>query len=109
MGVVSGIVLVKYGRVVDLDAARRCVRCLGGGRERYGPAAGDPCPRCEGTGVHPDGWAYRTGGLALLVGDVVEVPPTPRSALGVPQLATVVLLDAEHPGPRSAVLRVVTS
>jgi hypothetical protein len=85
------IATVVYGRVTDLDAARRCQRC-DSGRERHGPQAGRPCPRCEGTGVHPEGWEYllpRELELIMGVGDVVACPPTPRSH-GVEVLATVV-------------------
>jgi hypothetical protein len=100
-------VTVRYGADVDVEQARRCHRCEGGGRERYGIDAGKPCPRCSGTGEHADGWAYRIEGLVVMVGDVVEVPHTPRSVPGRPQLATIVRVGSELPSPRSAVLRVV--
>jgi len=101
-------VLVKYGRLVDLEAALRCRRCEGGGRERFGPDAGATCPRCDGSGRRADGWAYQANGLTLNVGDLVEVPPTPRSVPGRPVFATVVALDAEFEGvPKSRVLRLV--
>jgi hypothetical protein len=97
-------VTVKYGHPVNLEAALRCHRCLGGGRERFGPDAGEACPRCAGTGEHADGWAYQANGFTLNVGDVVEVPPTPRSA-GKSLLATVVRIGSENPNPHKRVLR----
>jgi hypothetical protein len=96
------IVTVKYGRVLDMVAARRCTRCAGRGVERYVPGQ---CPRCGGTGQHPDGWAYDTGEAVVEVGQLVEVPRTPRSA--GPLLATVVGLGAEHSGPHKRILRVL--
>jgi hypothetical protein len=102
-----GTVTVKYGRLVDLAQALKCRRCEGGGRERYGPDAGQTCPHCDGTGERPDGWGYQDGGYTLRVGDVVEVPPTRRSVDGRPQLATVVALRSDYERPFSRVLRVV--
>lgn len=88
------IVTVTYGRVVDLDAATRCQRC-DDGRERHGRYAGQPCPRCAGTGVHPEGWAYAApDDLALRPGDLVTCPPTPYSN-GHPVTATVLALTGE--------------
>ena len=93
------IVTVVYGRVADMDRARRCRRC-DRGEERFGPRAGRPCPRCEGTGVRPDGWTYRTpaSGEPIALGDVVQCPPTPYSA-GRPVLATVIDREAVRPYP----------
>jgi hypothetical protein len=105
MGTVT--VTVRYGDEIDIERARRCHRCEGGGRERYGIDAGKPCPRCSGTGEHADGWAYRVDGLVVMVGDVVEVEPTPRSVPGRPQLATIVRIGSELPNPAKRVLRVV--
>lgn len=86
------IITVVYGRVTNLDAARRCPRC-DEGRERHGHRASRPCPRCEGTGIRPEGWAYLAADdLGLALGDLVECPPTPYSS-GHDVLATVVGLD----------------
>ena len=89
------IVTVIYQQVHDLDRVRRCHRCYGSGRERSGAVQ---CPRCVGTGVHPEGYAYavpdEVGPLAL--GDVVACPPTPLSA-GNAVPATVIGLDAPPP------------
>lgn len=98
------IVVVKYGRLVDLDKARRCPRCEGTGHERYHHDV--TCPHCEGAKVRPDGWAYRAGDLALQVGDVVEVPRTPYSGPG-PQFATVIGLNADYPTAKSQIIRVI--
>lgn len=88
------IVTVVYGRVVDMDAARRCQRC-DRGRERHGPKAGRPCPRCNGSGIRPDGWAYLADpAIELAIGDLVETPPTPYSN-GRTQVATVIDLAGE--------------
>jgi hypothetical protein len=90
------IVLVLYCKIFSMEAARRCSRCNGKGRERNRRA--DECTRCTGTGVRPDGWAYAANGqLAddLEVGDVVLCPPTPYSD-GTQMLATVVARDAER-------------
>ena len=96
------IITVVYGRVANLDAARRCPRCAESdppGTEQYGPRAGRPCPRCEGTGVRPEGWAYLApDDLGLALGDLVECPPTPYSS-GHDVLATVVGLTGDpNPG-----------
>lgn len=86
------IITVVYGKVRDMDAARRDQRCNGTGAERFGPNAGKTCPRCDGSGVRPEGWAYRAADdLGLTVGDVVECPPTPYSN-GACVRATVVAL-----------------
>ena len=90
------IVLVLYCKIFSMDAARRCSRCNGKGRERYTPR--EVCTRCGGTGIRPDGYAYRADGqLAddLEVGDVVECPPTPHSD-GATVYGTVVARDAER-------------
>jgi len=90
------IITVVYGRVRDMDAARRCPRC-DSGRERYGPQAGRPCPRCEGTGIRPEGWAYLADdALGLAIGDLVETPPTPYSS-GNPKIGTVVDVNGAVP------------
>lgn len=89
------IVLVLYCKIFSMEAARRCSRCNGKGRERN--RRDDECTRCRGTGVRPDGWAYAANGqLAddLEVGDVVLCPPTPYSD-GAQVHATVVARDAE--------------
>jgi hypothetical protein len=100
------IATVVYGRVLDMDAARRCQRC-DEGAERYGPLAGRPCPRCEGTGVHPEGWEYALpAGLTVAPGDVVACPPTPRSG-GVEVLATVVDVSTGR-APRNPARRLKT-
>jgi hypothetical protein len=101
------IVTVVYWFVRDMAAARRCQRCEGGGAERHGADAGKTCPRCNGTGVKPEGWAYDSGGLTLRVGDIVEVPKTPRTR-GTRQLATVVEVDVDYPNPKSTVVQMVT-
>lgn len=93
------IVLVLYCKIFSMDAARRCSRCNGKGRERNRHA--DPCTRCGGTGIRPDGYAYQVDGqLAddLEVGDIVECPPTPYSD-GVTVYGTVVARDAERYSP----------
>jgi len=92
------IITVCYGRVTDLDGARRCPRC-DRGKERYGPRAGRPCPRCDGTGIHPEGFAYAApDDLGLALGDLVECPPTPYSN-GQTKIATVLdLTGATVPG-----------
>ena len=92
------IITVVYGRVTNLDAARRCPRC-DKGKERFGPRAGRPCPRCEGTSIRPEGWAYLAADdLGLALGDLVECPPTPYSS-GHDVLATVVGLTGDpNPG-----------
>lgn len=88
------IITVVYGRVTNLDAARRCPRC-DAGEERHGHRAGRPCPRCEGTGIRPEGWAYLAADdLGLALGDLVECPPTPYSS-GHDVLATVVGLTGD--------------
>jgi hypothetical protein len=88
------IVTVVYGWVRDLDAARRCQRC-DHGVERHGALAGQPCPRCHGSGIRPDGWTYLAPpGIELALGDLVQCPPTPYSR-GVPVVATVVDLAGE--------------
>jgi hypothetical protein len=86
------IAIVLYSRGVDVERARTCRRCLGGGRERHGPDAGQTCPRCAGSGVRPDGWAYQAGDLPVRIGSIVETPPTPRSN-GKPMIATVIGVD----------------
>lgn len=104
-GGVPVIVVVKYGRVVDLAQALKCRRCEGGGRERFVPGI---CPRCSGSGERADGWNYQANGLALRVGDVVEVPRTPRSSGTGPQEATVVAVGVETERmPYSRVLRII--
>lgn len=92
------IITVVYGKVTNLDAARRCPRC-DAGKERYGPRAGRPCPRCDGTGIRPEGWTYKADPtLGLALGDLVECPPTPYSH-GEPVTATVVgLIGYPMPG-----------
>ena len=88
------IITVCYGRVTNLDGARRCQRCDGSKRERYGPAAA--CSRCQGTGIRPEGWAYEApDDLGLALGDLVECPPTPYSS-GHRVLATVFDLAAPY-------------
>jgi hypothetical protein len=88
------IITVVYGKVNNLDAARRCPRC-DQGKERYGPRAGRPCPRCDGTGIRPEGWAYMASdALGLAIGDLVECPPTPYSS-GQNVQATVVGLTGD--------------
>lgn len=105
------IVTVAYGRVTDMDRARRCRRC-DRGQERFGPRAGRPCPRCSGTGVRPDGYTYLApaSGEPIALGDVVECPPTPYSA-GRPVLATVIDREGEaFPGkPIKTIIRRVGS
>lgn len=101
------MITVVYGKVINMDAARRCQRCRGDQRERYGPRKGLPCPRCDGTGVRPEGYAYGVPeGVTVALGDVVECPPTPYSN-GAPVPATVVGLDAEpFPGkPVKTIIR----
>jgi hypothetical protein len=92
-------ITVVYGKIVDMDAARRCQRCYGAGTERHGARKGQTCPHCDGTGTRPEGWAYAVPPECdwLAIGDIVECPPTPYSN-GVRVLATVVGLDAE-PAP----------
>lgn len=100
-------VTVAYGKITNIDAARRCQRCHGTRAERHGPRKGEQCPRCRGTGVKPEGWAYAVPeGLTLAVGDRVTCPPTPYSH-GAPVLGTVVSLDAEpNPGrPLKTIIR----
>lgn len=96
------IILVLYCKIFSMDAARRCSRCNGKGRERNRRT--DPCTRCDGTGIRPDGWAYRVEdaevAAVLSLGDVVECPPTPHSE-GVTVHGTVVALDAERYAPRN--------
>jgi hypothetical protein len=88
------IITVVYGKVTDLDTARRCPRC-DEGTERHGPRAGRPCPRCDGTGIRPEGWAYMASdALGLRLGDLVMCPPTPYSS-GLSVLATVVGLTGD--------------
>lgn len=94
------IVLVLYCKIFSMDAARRCARCQGTGRERAAHRR-DKCTRCGGSGIRPDGYAYRADGqLAddIEVGDVVECPPTPYSD-GATVHATVVARDAERYAP----------
>jgi hypothetical protein len=99
------IVTVVYWRVVDMAAARRCQRCGGEGVERYVPGT---CPHCTGTGVKPFGYAYDAAGLDLRVGDIVEVPRTPRTR-GDAQHATVVDVDVTYPNPTRSVVRKVAA
>jgi hypothetical protein len=99
------LVLVRYGRMVDLQLVLRCPRCEGSGVDPLVIPDAE-CKVCKGSKISPDGWAYCDGGLELAVGDVVEVPRTRRSGPG-PQLATVVELNADHPSARSTVIRVV--
>jgi hypothetical protein len=88
------IITVVYGRVTNLDAARRCPRC-DKGKERFGPRAGRACPRCDGSGIRPEGWAYLAADdLGLTLGDLVECPPTPYSS-GLSVHATVVGLTGD--------------
>ena len=70
------IVHVRYDKIVNWKLALRCYRCLGKGKERF---ANRVCRGCNGTGINPEGWAYYTKGLDLKVGDIVELPPTPRT------------------------------
>ena len=99
-------VLVRYGVLIDLAQALRCRRCEGGGAERFGPTAGEACPRCEGSGTHIEGWAYRTDGHRVEIGTIVEVPPTPYTG-GRVAVATVVALDVDEPLATKSILRVV--
>lgn len=87
------IVLVLYTKIFSMDAARRCSRCDGKGRERN-VRPPTPCTRCGGTMVRPDGWTYAVpDGVTLALGDVVLCPPTPYSD-GAQVHATVVDIDA---------------
>ena len=101
------IIAVVYGKIVDMDQARRCPRCDGTGHERYAPR--ETCRRCRGRTVAPEGWAYLVPSAeaeSLAVGDVVECPPTPYSH-DRPVLATVVDTAAEPlPGkPLKTIIR----
>ena len=98
-------VTVVYGKIVDMDAARRCQRCYGGGSERHGARKGGTCPHCDGTGVRPEGWAYDAGPLDVEIGDLVRCPPTPYSD-GEAVIGTVVALDAE-PRPGKALKTII--
>jgi hypothetical protein len=99
------IVTVSYYKVNNMDLARQCHRCRGEGRERNDRRV--QCVRCNGSGVHPDGYAYEVPeGLTLELGDVVACPPTPYSN-GLPALATVIDLAGEpYPGkPLKTIIR----
>jgi RecJ-like exonuclease len=94
------MVLVLYCKIFSMDAARRCSRCNGKGRERNRRA--EACTRCDGTGIRPDGYTYRVDdpevAAVLALGDVVECPPTPHSD-GATVHASVVALDGERYAP----------
>lgn len=90
-------VLVKYGVLVDLATALRCRRCTGKGHERFEPEK--TCPRCGGSGVRPDGWAYDSGPFRVEVGSIVETEPTPYTN-GERAVATVVALDTDEPATK---------
>jgi len=100
------IVTVVYGKVNNMDLARQCPRCRGEGRERRDRRR--MCIRCGGSGVKPEGWAYRVEALTLALGDLVECPPTPYTH-GAPALATVIDLDGQpYPGkPLKKIIRKV--
>ena len=86
-------VTVSYYKVTDMDLARQCPRCRGEGRERADRRR--MCVRCDGSGVHPEGYVYEVPPeLALAIGDVVMCPPTPYSG-GHPAIATVIDLAGE--------------
>lgn len=53
-------------------------------------------------------WTYDDDGLAPRVGDVVEVPPTPRSG-GQTQLARVCTLGSSYKGPTKRIIRLVST
>ena len=101
------IITVAYGKIVDMDAARRCQRC-DNGREQFGKLAGRPCPRCEGTGIHAEGWAYHADdALGVAVGDLVECPATPYTG-GLTTYGTVVDTGARMPAngqPLKSIIR----
>jgi hypothetical protein len=86
-------VTVSYYKVNNMELARQCPRCRGEGRERADRRR--MCVRCDGSGVHPEGYVYAVPeGLELAIGDVVAVPPTPYTG-GHLAIATVIDLEGQ--------------
>jgi hypothetical protein len=99
------IITVSYWKIADMELARQCQRCRGEGRERADRRR--MCVRCDGSGVHPEGYVYAVPeGLTVAIGDHVTCPPTPYSH-GAPVLATVIDLAGEpFPGkPLKTIIR----
>ena len=100
-------VTVKFGRIADVDTARRCNLCAGKGiAPAYWEGPLETCRICKGSGVYITGYAYIAGDLPVTLGSIVEVPRTEYSRGPGPNIATVVDLGATHHA-YSRILRVV--